>query len=191
MGWRTEEFGASHEGWAGALLADGSEPGPVYLDAGSGPRMEKTTEWWAYDGRLPSTPRAAWARAACACGWRGEQRYPLDWERWRSRAGFDDSAARKEWSRHIREVERRSVPLPVGLTERLEQLGDELLALADQAPLAAVRAVAELERITVDVGHLAARNIHADEIPWEAAGEALGLSEREARSRIIRYSLRR
>ncbi|MGP3988866.1 hypothetical protein [Streptomyces sp. 3N207] len=191
MGWRSEEFGASHAGWAGALLADGSEPGPAYLDVGSGPRMEETAEWWAYDGRLSSRPRAAWVRAACACGWRGERRFPVEPDQLGGRGDFDDSGARQEWRRHIREVELRSVPLPVGLAEKLEQLGDELLALADQAPLAAVRAVGELERLTVDVGHLAARNIHADEIPWDAAGEALGLSEREARSRIIRYSLRR
>ncbi|MBO8196447.1 hypothetical protein ITI46_33155, partial [Streptomyces oryzae] len=178
-------------GWAGALLADGSEPGPVYLDMGSGPRMQQTTEWWAYDGRMPSRPQAAWVRAACACGWRGESRFPIGQGQLGAHGDFDVSGARKEWSRHIRDVERRSVPLPVGLAERLEQLGDELLALADQAPLAAVRAVGELERLTTDVGHLAAQNIHADEISWKAAGEALGLSEREARSRIVRYSLRR
>ncbi|MCX4632043.1 hypothetical protein [Streptomyces sp. NBC_01443] len=30
--WTTEEFGTSHEGTVGVLLADGSVPGPAYFD---------------------------------------------------------------------------------------------------------------------------------------------------------------
>ncbi|EST31273.1 hypothetical protein [Streptomyces niveus] len=41
MGWYAEEFGSSHEGRAGVLLADGSEPGPVYPDTGSGADIQE------------------------------------------------------------------------------------------------------------------------------------------------------
>lgn len=67
MGWQTEEFGSSHEGSVGALLADGSEPKPVWLDAGSAGNGRKTSEWWAYDGRL-NTQRATHLRGCCSCG---------------------------------------------------------------------------------------------------------------------------
>ncbi|MFD3779717.1 hypothetical protein [Streptomyces sp. NPDC058612] len=45
-------LGAAHEGSVGVLLADGSEPGPVYFDVGSGPNVPSSTEWHAYDGRF-------------------------------------------------------------------------------------------------------------------------------------------
>ncbi|MFM9372777.1 hypothetical protein [Streptomyces sp. Da 82-17] len=70
MAWTTEEFGTSHEGWVGAVLADGTEPEVVYLDPGSGSEFRETREWWAYHG-AGSRPSAARARAACSCGWRG------------------------------------------------------------------------------------------------------------------------
>ncbi|WP_405959407.1 hypothetical protein OG239_42280 (plasmid) [Streptomyces sp. NBC_00868] len=36
---------AVHEGSVGVLLGDGSEPGPVYYDVGSGPDMPSSTAW--------------------------------------------------------------------------------------------------------------------------------------------------
>ncbi|MGW7328436.1 hypothetical protein ACWGIU_07455 [Streptomyces sp. NPDC054840] len=35
-------LGAAHEGSVGVLLADGSEPGPVYFDVGSGSYVPRT-----------------------------------------------------------------------------------------------------------------------------------------------------
>ncbi|PHQ52395.1 hypothetical protein BLA24_08105 [Streptomyces cinnamoneus] len=32
MGWETEEFGSSHVGVAGAVLPDGTEPKPAFID---------------------------------------------------------------------------------------------------------------------------------------------------------------
>ncbi|MGW2996777.1 hypothetical protein ACWDA9_35420, partial [Streptomyces sp. NPDC001193] len=71
-------LGAAHEGSVGVLLSDGTEPGPVYFDVGSGPDMPSSTEWHAYDGRR-GRPRAALLRGSCSCGWRGAAEYPLDW----------------------------------------------------------------------------------------------------------------
>ncbi|MFJ8677531.1 hypothetical protein [Streptomyces sp. NPDC093589] len=113
MGWRAEEFGASHEGLAGAVLADGSEPKPVYLATGSGAHTHQTTERWAYDGKL-SRQRADDARGVCSCGWRGINRYPIDWTQ-RDEDGLhvlDPTGPREDWEQHIADVQARSVQLP-------------------------------------------------------------------------------
>ncbi|MFI2263547.1 hypothetical protein OHU45_37115 [Streptomyces tubercidicus] len=192
MEWQSEEFGASHEGMAGAVLADGSEPRPVYLDAGSGSYMHETTQWWAYNGRL-SRPRADYMRGACSCGWRGARHYPIDWDQLNVRRIYevDTPGPYEDWQSHIDEVELRTVPLPVELADLLERLDDQLTVLADQGPLAALKAVAALERTTSRIGREAACAAEADDTSWEAIGQALGLTEKDARSRLTHYYLRR
>ncbi len=44
-------LGAAHKGSVGVLPNDGTEPGPVHFDVGSGPNMPSSPEWHAYDGR--------------------------------------------------------------------------------------------------------------------------------------------
>ncbi|MEU9666320.1 hypothetical protein AB0E25_12125 [Streptomyces bobili] len=192
MGWTTEEFGESHEGIAGAVLADGSEPKPVYLDLGSSAdSVLETSEWWAYDGRL-RRPRAAGFRAACACGWRGET-HPIDGACWMSDDGLYDldvSAARGDWRVHIRAVERRTVPLPDQLTHLMHQLEEQLTSLTDRAPVAALKAVTMLERLLPDIGQEAAQAVRDDELSWESVGTALGVSPDRARSLLTSYLLR-
>jgi hypothetical protein len=188
MGWQSEEFGSAHEGTAGVLLADGTEPGPVYLDAGSGGNVSQTTAWQIYDGRL-RRPKAVSLRGACSCSWRGVSSYPIEWaeiEDW----PYDvtTTGPREDWARHIAEVEARSIPLPPALEDLLGQMGDQLGALLDDAPLAALKAVAALERIAQRVGHEAAYSVRADETPWEAIATALGLPEGDARGRLLTYS---
>ncbi|MER5772522.1 hypothetical protein [Streptomyces sp. NPDC001985] len=191
MTWQTDEFGTSHEGSAGALLADGSEPDPVYLDTGSGSTVHSTREWWAYDGTR-GTPRAAEVRGSCSCGWRGTGRYPIDWSHTIEDRPhlFGTSGPRHDWDRHIGEVEARSVPLPAELAGLLERVDGHLASLAEEEPLAALRAVAALERTTWRAGRSAARNTEVDEVPWDAVGTALGLTESAARSRLTGYLLR-
>ncbi|MER6639098.1 hypothetical protein [Streptomyces microflavus] len=50
--WQTEEFGVAHAGRPGVLLADGSEPGPVYFDTGSSANFHRSSDWWIYTGEL-------------------------------------------------------------------------------------------------------------------------------------------
>lgn len=191
VGWTTEEFGESHEGIAGAVLADGSEPKPVYLDFGSSAdSVLETSEWWAYDGRL-RRPRAAGFRAACACGWRGET-HPIDgvWTADGRLHDLDVSAARSDWRVHIRAVERRTVPLPDQLTYLIHQLEEQLTALTERAPVAALRAVTTLERLLPDIGQEAAQAVRDDELSWASVGTALGVSPDRARSLLTRYLLR-
>jgi hypothetical protein len=108
---------------------------------------------------------------------------------------MDISGPHDDWARHIDEVESRSVPLPVGLEELLERVDEQLSALAADAPLAALKAVAALERTAVRIGREAAYGAEADaeggEVSWEAIGRALGLTEEDARSRLFSYGRRR
>ncbi|MEV6834051.1 hypothetical protein AB0N17_05945 [Streptomyces sp. NPDC051133] len=190
MGWTSEEFGESHEGIVGAVLADGSEPKPASFDVGSGADLYETCEWWAYDGRM-SRPRAAAVRASCACGWRGPS-VPVSWAE-PAGDGLEDldvSGPHRDWAEHIRAVERRTIPLPDDLAELLHTLEDRLAALADDAPAAALRAVAALDRLTRRVGREAACMIEEDDdLPWEALGRALGIDADRARSLVNRYLL--
>ncbi|MEV0738779.1 hypothetical protein AB0I51_23185 [Streptomyces sp. NPDC050549] len=187
MAWRSEEFGESHEGIVGATLADGSEPKPVYLDVGSGTNGFQTREWWAYNGWLGRPKAAAW-RASCACGWRGESR-PIDWDQVEDHDldDLDTSDAYEDWWEHISAVERRTVPLPEELSDLMEQLEERLDALAETAPVAALKAVAMLERMAARAGREAAYGVRADDVSGEALGKALGLSVNRARSRLDRY----
>lgn len=190
MAWTTEEFGESHEGIVGAVLEDGSEPKPAYFDIGSGAEMYRTSEWWAYDGRM-RRPRAAAVRAACSCGWRGPG-VPVPWDELDEDGleELDVSGPRRDWSEHIRTVERRTVPLPEDLTQLLSALEDKLCALAEDAPAAALRAVAALDRLSRRAGREAACTIEEDgEQSWEALGRALGIDADRARSLVTRYLL--
>ncbi|MFF4735329.1 hypothetical protein ACFY2W_05420 [Streptomyces sp. NPDC001262] len=190
MGWQAEEFGSSHEGRAGAVLADGSEPEPVYFD-GATMAGQYLSDWWVYNGKF-GAPRATHLRGSCSCSWRGENLYPIDWAQVaESRYSADTSGPCDDWGRHISEVESRSVPLPAGLGDLLEQLNDQLADLAAEAPLAALKAVAALERTAADIGLMAADNVKADDLTWEEIGTGLGLTEKDARSRLSRYSFRR
>jgi hypothetical protein len=116
MAWRSEEFGSSHEGSVGVLLADGGEPGPVWLDSGSGSGGFMLSEWWVYDGRL-GAQRAACLRGACSCGWRGARSYPVDWVR---KVGWpqdiDISGPHDDWRQHVGDRAPSGGAVPDGLT---------------------------------------------------------------------------
>jgi hypothetical protein len=191
MGWKTKESGSSHAGKAAAVLADGSEPKPVYFDVGSGSYVPKSSDWWVYDGTL-GAPLASDLRGSCSCGWRGSTLFPLDWAQVAEEgsAAYDTSGPYEEWAQHMSEITSRSVPLPADLEALVDQLDKKLDALTDEAPLAALKIVAALERIAGRVAPLAAHYVQADEIPWEAIAEGLGLTEKDARSRLLSYSLR-
>ncbi|MFG3281395.1 hypothetical protein [Streptomyces sp. NPDC048111] len=191
MEWESDEFGASHAGRAGAVLADGSEPEPLYFDAGSGSFGCTTSDWWVYDGTLRA-PLATHLRGCCACGWRGSALHPIDWSQVDDERPYDSVAPGPydDWQDHIERVEARTVPVPAELDDLVGQLEVRLSTLADDAPLAALRVVGALERLTGRVGMVAAFHTRADEVPWESVGQALGLTEQEARSRVASYRYR-
>lgn len=191
--WEFEEFGADHEGRPGVLLADGTEPGPVYFDAGSGPTVHQSTDWWIYDGTLRA-PLATEIRAACSCGWRGTPRYPLDWEAVDRRRPFlyDTSGPEGDWDAHMADVQARAVPVPADVNALLDQLETRFTVLIEDEPLAALRAAATLERLTQRLAADAVYNVDGVDGPeWDTVAQGLGVSRRTARSRLTRYALRR
>lgn len=127
-------LGAAHEGAVGVLLADGSEPGPVYFDVGSGAHVPSSTAWHAYDGRF-RRPRAALLRGSCSCGWRGAAEYPLDWttlpaDQPRYEADVDLSGPIADYEAHLSVIRDGAVPLPAGLAGVLSELVRQLGVLA-------------------------------------------------------------
>ncbi|MFJ9683975.1 hypothetical protein ACIRP2_39185 [Streptomyces sp. NPDC101194] len=178
--WEAEEFGSEHEGRPGILLADGTEPGPVYCDAGSGSIVHQSVDWWAYDGTL-GAPLATELRGACSCGWHGSTRYSLDWEAVDRRRPYlaDTNGPEDDWDTHITEVQARTAPVPADLTALLDQVEERLTALLADEPLPAFRAVAALWRLTDRMATDAAFSVDSTDGPqWDAVVQALGISDR-------------
>ncbi|WP_327388303.1 MULTISPECIES: hypothetical protein [unclassified Streptomyces] len=180
--WWAVEFGDAHAGAAGVLIG-GGEPGPVYFDVGSGPNVPSTTHWSAYDGRH-RRPRAEVLRARCACGWRGAAEYPLDWDAVGDRplyeADIDLTGPLADWNAHLSLVRDKAVPLPEPLAALLVEITERLTAAAEDAPLAALRAVGVLERIASRVGREAAGVLADDGVSAEAVATGLGTTRSRA-----------
>jgi hypothetical protein len=189
MEWQTEEFGVSHKGAEGVLLEDGTEPKQaVVLASSSGGAVHRTSELWAYNGK-EGNPRAAYVRGSCSCGWRGANRYQVQWENDRvyPEPYVEESGAREDWDRHMEQVESETVPLPAGFADLLEQLEERLSALETDSPLAALRAVGAVERIAKRVGWRVAFDVDPEQVPWDEMGKALGLSGGDLRRRLMSY----
>ncbi|MFD9791943.1 hypothetical protein ACFWXK_13435 [Streptomyces sp. NPDC059070] len=191
--WVTEEYGASHEGRVGVLLADGSVPGPVLLDdggAGADGRGRPVDHWSVYDGRLAGVPRAAVLRAVCACGWTGPEA-ALDWAAigrtslWEA-ALEDAGRCLRDWDGHILAVGATTVPLPETVTALLEQLETEIEKLTHDCPVAGVKAARQMEIVAARVGYWAACDTEWDMTDQQTAA-ALGLSPDAARKLLARF----
>ncbi|MFE3905389.1 hypothetical protein ACFXPY_35145 [Streptomyces sp. NPDC059153] len=84
------------------------------------------------------------------------------------------------------------MPVPADLTALLDQVEERLVALVADDPMAALRAVAALQRLTERVATDAAFSVDTVDGPrWDTVAQALGISEQAARSRLTRYALRR
>ncbi|MFF1916786.1 hypothetical protein ACFVYE_35535 [Streptomyces sp. NPDC058239] len=84
------------------------------------------------------------------------------------------------------------MPVPADLTALLDQVEERLTALVADEPLAALRAVAALKRLTERVATDASFSVDtADGPQWDTIAQALGISEQAARSRLTHYALRR
>ncbi|MFZ3492375.1 hypothetical protein ACODT5_03890 [Streptomyces sp. 5.8] len=187
--WTPDEFGASHQGRVGVLLADGSVPKPVCFD-GSSADGHDVAHWSVYDGGTwPERPRAAVLRAECVCGWTGEH-HTVNW------AGFGDVPFRRAgsggadrcmdaWDGHIADVARRTIPLPPELKALLESVSAAIEAPAGDAPAAAVKAARQLEIIAQRTGYWPANQARAQEP--EQVATALGLNVDQTRSLLARF----
>lgn len=184
-------LGAAHQGAVGVLLADGSEPGPVYFDVGSGPDVPSSTEWHAYDGRR-GRPRALVLRGSCSCGWRGAAEYPLDWARLGGdqplyEADVDLSGPIGDYEAHVSVVRDAAVPLPAELTALLTDLVRQLDVLAVEEPLVVLKALADLRYVIGQTGQDAAYELAARDVPLKDVATALGTSESAARRYLNDY----
>ncbi|MFF0435435.1 hypothetical protein ACFYU9_24810 [Streptomyces sp. NPDC004327] len=195
MSWTREGF-ESHAGAVGVLLADGSEPGPVYFDLGSGAHFHESTDWWAYDGTF-HRPTATTMRGRCACGWRGERTFPIDWQQidpddLYSYESYDTSGPEADWEAHLDDVVSRATPLPEDVSGLLSTLRERLDDILDDTPLTVLKAADELESIVAFFGPLAARFVsRGEETSLPAIAEALGMTEKAARSRLHHYAYMR
>ncbi|MFI8823736.1 hypothetical protein [Streptomyces sp. NPDC053431] len=180
----------SHEGTAAALPANGSEPRPGVLDAGSGGHLQESSEGSRHGGTL-GRPTAPSMRGSCTCGWRGERTYPLDREHtWPDdRDVHDTSGPKRDWEAHMEQVAARAVALPDDLAVLLDQLRDRLDALLDDAPLTALKAADALESVVASTGPVAALFLTraADVLPMARIAELLGMTEQAAGSRLAHY----
>ncbi|WP_217251555.1 hypothetical protein [Streptomyces sp. AC602_WCS936] len=188
--WTTEEFGTSHEGAVGVLLADGSVPAPVFFDMSSGGGGQAVSQWTTYDGRYPRVPRAAALRAVCSCGWTGPA-HNLDWDQIGDQplaeaAGGTADACTQDWDTHTAEVDQAAIPLPETITNLLAQLVTEIETLAKTSPLAALRAARQLEVTAARTAYWPAHEARQDTTPDQAA-HALGLNEDAARKLMARF----
>ncbi|MFJ1747912.1 hypothetical protein ACIOJD_16905 [Streptomyces sp. NPDC088116] len=188
--WTTEEFGASHEGAVGVLLADGTVPDPVFLAMSSGGGGRSVSQWSFYDGRLAHGPRAAALRAVCSCGWTGTE-HRLDWDEIGEQKLLDAGLAApdaccQEWDEHTDQVEMSAIPLPETFTALLAQVEEEIGKLAKTSPLAALRAARRLEVTAVETGYWPAHDARQDATTEQAAA-ALGLDQNAARRLVARF----
>ncbi|MFC9816321.1 hypothetical protein ACFVJM_30160 [Streptomyces virginiae] len=184
-------LGAAHEGAVGVLLADGSEPGPVYYDVGSGAHMPSSTAWHAYDGRF-SRPQAAVLRGSCSCGWRGAAEYPIDWTTLPAdtplyEADVDLSGPIADYDAHLSVIRDSAVPLPAGLSGLLAELVRQLGDLASEEPLVALKALADLRHVIAQTGQDAAYELADRDMSIEEVAAALGTSPAVARTYLNDY----
>ncbi|WP_316528189.1 hypothetical protein [Kitasatospora brasiliensis] len=188
--WTTDEFGASHEGSVGVLLADGTVPEPAYLMLTEHGAGRTTRLWHAYDGSSGLRPRAHALRAVCSCGWSGPA-YPLDWdsigERRLGEAALDVAeTCEQEWDGHTVEVEKAAVALPEELAELLGRLADGIEELVKDSPLAALRAARLLEVTAERTAYWAAHDARRD-LSLADTATGLCLSEDGARELLARF----
>ncbi|MEF2529014.1 hypothetical protein [Streptomyces sp. CS62] len=117
--WTTEEYGRSHEGRVGVLLADGTVPELVYFD-GMSVSGSTVRHWSVYDGSdHPRRPQAHALRAECACGWTGRPR-TVDWEAagdlpFREYGSRTAERCLEDWAQHTTAVHQTTVPIPAEL----------------------------------------------------------------------------
>ncbi|MFD4135291.1 hypothetical protein [Streptomyces goshikiensis] len=188
--WTSDEFGSSHEGRVGVLLADGKVPKPVYFDGSSGTGRD-VRHWSVYDGGTPLSqrPRAAVLHAECACGWTGPHRTideTVASDRPFLEAGAD-AADRcvDDWDRHIAHVGDTTVPLPTELEILLENVTAAIEALTQESPIAAIKAARRLEVIAQRTAHWPSHK--AREHEPETVAAALGLNIKQTRTLLARF----
>ncbi|MFD9270496.1 hypothetical protein ACFWB1_19435 [Streptomyces goshikiensis] len=110
--------------------------------------------------------------------------YPLDWDALGDRplyeADVDLTGPLADWNAHLSLARDRAVPLPEPLAALLVEITEQLTATAEDAPLAALRAVGMLERIAARVGREAAGALCDGGVSADAVATGLGITRSKA-----------
>ncbi|WP_404953142.1 hypothetical protein [Streptomyces sp. 147326] len=187
MGWATED--GRHEGYAVAVLADGREA-TAADNPGTG-----NAAWWCFDGR-DGRPLAVGVRAGCDCRdgrgrtaaeWRGAMVHPVDFGDTETTENWEDGRGPfAEWEAvHARPATAAAVPDEAAAL--LDEARTLLAQLAEERPLAALRAVARLEALAEQAGRAAAGAAQRGGESWTGIGKALGVSKQAAHQRFARH----
>ncbi|MEU7023665.1 hypothetical protein ABZ990_23810 [Streptomyces sp. NPDC046203] len=176
-----------HRGRVGVLLPDGTVPGPVHYDIGSGATFHKSTDWHIYDGTL-GAPRAERMRGACACGWFGEDTYPIEWDKVSRREPYryDITGPQEDWATHARETAAGAWPIPEDLVDLIARLRARVDELEHGDILAGLRVIGELDLIIACSGGYFARAA-TGRYPDDEIAQALGSTEQALTTRLRRY----
>lgn len=190
MGWvheSPEDDLYEHEGYAVAVLADGSEPEPVQVPIPDRPGVSTdNSAWWLYTGE-DGRPLATGVKAGCACGWRSTEVFPLDFEDHEATDGFEfNDGPFGAWSYgHIASL--LDTAMPRELREALATVAEQLREQARLRPLVALAAIGQLEKLVGDQAPTAATTARRDGQTWDAIGRALGTSRQAAYQRFGRF----
>lgn len=190
MGWVhdvPEDDLYDHEGYPAAVLADGSEPEPLQFPV---PGREGVTTgnsaWWLYTGQ-DGRPLAAGVKAACACGWRSAEVFPVDFEDHEATDGFEyNDGPFAEWQYgHIASL--KGVAVPRELREALATVAQRLREASRLQPLVALTVIGQLEKLVGDLAPTAGAAARMDGQTWSAIGKALNTSRQAAYQRFSRF----
>ncbi|MFJ3581750.1 hypothetical protein ACIPPS_05880 [Streptomyces sp. NPDC090127] len=134
-------------------------------------------------------PTTTSMRGRCECGWRGGNTYPIDWEQVRDHGpdGYDTAAPQEDWNAHTDQVAPVRSPCLSTLHASSSNCA-RLSELVNDEPLAALRTVGDLEATAAWAGPYATRRIIVAATPDSRVAEALGPTEKVARSRLARYA---
>lgn len=192
MGWIhdvPEDDLYEHEGYVVAVLADGSEPEPLQFPV-PGPDMEGVTTgnsgWWLYTGE-DGRPLATAVRAACECGWRSTDTFPVDFDDEESTEGYEfNEGPFAAWSYgHIASL--LGTAMPRELTEALDTVGRLVRQLADERPIVALTAIGRLEKVIAEYAPTAGATARTKGEAWSSIGRALGTTRQAAYQRFARH----
>ena len=177
-----------HEGFAVAVLADGSEPETLQFPVPGRPGITTgNSAWWLYNG-TKGAPRATAVRAGCACGWRSPESFPVDFADHDRTEGWEDAEGPfKAWQgQHIGAL--LGTAMPVELRQALATANRLVRDLSLERPLVALAAIGELEKLVGNWAPTAGAGARRDGATWDAIGNALGTTRQGAHNRFSRYA---
>ncbi|MET8704292.1 hypothetical protein ABZW10_36385 [Kitasatospora sp. NPDC004723] len=152
--------------------------GELLALAGSGAELDGP--WDRHDGR-DGRARAVAGRASCSCGWRGREMVALDFT---SQAVTDGPGSDwyTTWEQHLAHVAGDQVPEDI--LRLITQLRRRLQELADERPLAGVRAADQVERMGRAKMFDAVKAARAGQASWKDIGDAARVTRQTAHQRF-------